>query len=300
VLNIADEHVGHIPKEVASQLAPKMDQLQDSLRVEGFIPTGSGNVYTIPMELSLYGPAAHRAAVGQMMSGLARYGVKVTVHNPQMEEPRPKSKGRASKKLAPTASEIIERQLEDIYATSTKYEDMAEAPTPPALTSALFLHQRKALQWMQAAEARGNVERELATIPDPAVRAQSNVFFWQKQPNGQYLNTATQSAVRSPPQLARGGILADDMGLGKTLTCLALVASDRVPTPTLIVCPLSVVGNWEEQLRAHCDTAAVTSYTCHGPGRNVSPPFPIFIDTPHCKLPTVYLTYPYLAGMGSM
>jgi non-specific serine/threonine protein kinase len=48
--------------------------------------------------------------------------------------------------------------------------------------------------------------------------------------------------------LGLGGILADDMGLGKTAMVLALVASDEVDTgPTLVLCPMSLVGNWERE-----------------------------------------------------
>jgi non-specific serine/threonine protein kinase len=48
-----------------------------------------------------------------------------------------------------------------------------------------------------------------------------------------------------------GGILADDMGLGKTIQLLALIAGDNTgPTttgPTLLVCPMSLVGNWQRE-----------------------------------------------------
>jgi non-specific serine/threonine protein kinase len=43
-----------------------------------------------------------------------------------------------------------------------------------------------------------------------------------------------------------GGILADDMGLGKTVQLLALLAGDA-PGPTLLVCPMSLVGNWQRE-----------------------------------------------------
>lgn len=46
-----------------------------------------------------------------------------------------------------------------------------------------------------------------------------------------------------------GGILADDMGLGKTVQLLALMC-DGVPAeagPTLLVCPMSLVGNWQRE-----------------------------------------------------
>jgi superfamily II DNA or RNA helicase len=45
-----------------------------------------------------------------------------------------------------------------------------------------------------------------------------------------------------------GGILADDMGLGKTIQLLALLATDPPDAaPTLLVCPMSLVGNWQRE-----------------------------------------------------
>jgi SNF2 family DNA or RNA helicase len=54
--------------------------------------------------------------------------------------------------------------------------------------------------------------------------------------------------------LGLGAVLADSMGLGKTVQVLGLVASrheaageDSRAGPTLLVCPMSVVGNWEQE-----------------------------------------------------
>ena len=49
-----------------------------------------------------------------------------------------------------------------------------------------------------------------------------------------------------------GGILADEMGLGKTLQTLAAIAPVRRaakerPAPCLVICPTSLVGNWEAE-----------------------------------------------------
>ena len=44
-----------------------------------------------------------------------------------------------------------------------------------------------------------------------------------------------------------GGILADDMGLGKTLEIISFIESDDVERPSLIVCPMSLVYNWENE-----------------------------------------------------
>jgi SNF2 family DNA or RNA helicase len=49
-----------------------------------------------------------------------------------------------------------------------------------------------------------------------------------------------------------GACLADDMGLGKTVQSICLLLYERekqlTDKPTLIICPTSVVGNWEREL----------------------------------------------------
>ena len=52
-------------------------------------------------------------------------------------------------------------------------------------------------------------------------------------------------------ELGLGACLADDMGLGKTVQLLALEAVHRADDPgagpTLLVCPMSLVGNWQRE-----------------------------------------------------
>jgi superfamily II DNA or RNA helicase len=48
--------------------------------------------------------------------------------------------------------------------------------------------------------------------------------------------------------LGLGGVLADDMGLGKTIQLLSLLADQASGAgPTLLVCPMSLVGNWQRE-----------------------------------------------------
>lgn len=48
--------------------------------------------------------------------------------------------------------------------------------------------------------------------------------------------------------LGLGGILADEMGLGKTLMAIAALSSRPSDRPHLVVCPTSVVGNWQREV----------------------------------------------------
>ena len=45
------------------------------------------------------------------------------------------------------------------------------------------------------------------------------------------------------------GILADDMGLGKTLEIITLILYDNEEKPSLIVCPKSLIYNWQSECR---------------------------------------------------
>ncbi|MCF6441220.1 DEAD/DEAH box helicase [Pseudoalteromonas luteoviolacea] len=66
-----------------------------------------------------------------------------------------------------------------------------------------------------------------------------------------------------------GGILADDMGLGKTLQVIAYFISQHntlVTKPSLIVCPTSLVGNWQNEFKKFASHLPVL--TVHGSNRD--------------------------------
>jgi SNF2 family DNA or RNA helicase len=71
-------------------------------------------------------------------------------------------------------------------------------------------------------------------------------------------------------RLRLGAILADDMGLGKTIQLLALLLAEHAGEaghrpPTLLVCPMSLVGNWQREAQRFAPDLAV--HVHHGGDR---------------------------------
>ncbi|MBD2846466.1 DEAD/DEAH box helicase [Paenibacillus sp. IB182496] len=69
-----------------------------------------------------------------------------------------------------------------------------------------------------------------------------------------------------------GGCLADDMGLGKTVQFTAYLLhvigqreSEEPASPSLLICPTSVIGNWEKELQRFAPTLRVMVH--YGPRR---------------------------------
>ncbi|GHE01046.1 DEAD/DEAH box helicase [Streptomyces alanosinicus] len=67
--------------------------------------------------------------------------------------------------------------------------------------------------------------------------------------------------------LGLGGCLADDMGLGKTVTVIALHLQRARPEPTLVVCPASLLGNWQREISRFAPGVPVRRF--HGQGRTL-------------------------------
>ncbi len=76
-----------------------------------------------------------------------------------------------------------------------------------------------------------------------------------------------------------GACLADDMGLGKTVQTIALMSKDfaeKPSAPALIVCPTSVVGNWQREISRFAPALHVEVH--HGLGRKKGAEFTALIQ----------------------
>lgn len=76
-----------------------------------------------------------------------------------------------------------------------------------------------------------------------------------------------------------GACLADDMGLGKTVQVIAYLAAKRdsgTEKKTLLVCPMSIIGNWSREFARFAPSLRV--HTHHGQGRCSGDEFSRMLD----------------------
>ena len=134
-------------------------------------------------------------------------------------------------------------EVADKYGSSEEaLSQLPFAQQPSGLLTNLLPFQLQGLAWM--------LDRENPRLPPPG--SKDTTQLWKANMDGSYTHIATQYTTKDP-KLASGGILADDMGLGKTIQVLSLLVADpqRGSSPTLIVCPLSVMSNWSHQAQIH-------------------------------------------------
>jgi SNF2 family DNA or RNA helicase len=80
-------------------------------------------------------------------------------------------------------------------------------------------------------------------------------------------------------RLGLGGVLADDMGLGKTAQTLSLLLTDQLAGTagkTLLVCPMSLVSNWQKEAARFAPSLRV--YVHHGGTRQRGEDFTAAVD----------------------
>lgn len=90
-----------------------------------------------------------------------------------------------------------------------------------------------------------------------------------------------------------GAVLADDMGLGKTVQLISylLLVKEREPEagPTLIICPTTVLGNWQKELARF--SPGLDVYLHYGPDRAKGKEFEALLVNSGEKPDVVLTTY---------
>ena len=145
-----------------------------------------------------------------------------------------------------------------------------------------------------AAALTGAVELTAPGAPGSSVSAEQSVVVGASllKVRERLLNAATRDPLEAPEglhahlrdyqrhgltwladltDLGLGACLADDMGLGKTITVIALHLQRRAEGrtgATLVVCPASLLGNWEAEIRRFAPGVDVRRF--HGGQRDVA------------------------------
>ncbi|WP_438315077.1 DEAD/DEAH box helicase [Sporosarcina sp. FA9] len=97
-----------------------------------------------------------------------------------------------------------------------------------------------------------------------------------------------------------GAVLADDMGLGKTVQLISYLlevhARPETKTPSLIICPTSVLGNWQKEIERFAPSLSI--HTHYGPNREKDEAFTeLLIEK---KPDVVFTTYGTASQDGEM
>ncbi|XP_042709590.2 helicase-like transcription factor isoform X3 [Chrysemys picta bellii] len=220
VNNVNGNQVGHIKKELAAPLAYIMDN--KLAIVEGIVPYGAKNAFTMPVQMSFWGKEENKQAV---LDELKMHGFKLAPPSKSSEFGFGSSwvSGRAGPSYSAPGHGAVQMTTEQLKSEFDKlFEDLKEDDKTHEMEGAeavgtpLLPHQKQALAWMVSREN----SKELP-------------LFWEEK-NNFYCNTLTNFAEKERPENVLGGILADDMGLGKTLVTIALILTnfhDGKPLP---------------------------------------------------------------------
>lgn len=271
------------------------------------LPPGSPFSQHIDLDLTLYGPRHRAADVGTMLSQkqiwlrTPNFAEKELV-NPhailQSQLQRPAYSSSSVYNSGSNGMRTVEEIRSDVLSVFDSMEKTDKLPLmepDPRITTELLTHQKQGLYFMT------NKEKERVYGKDEA----DNSSLWRLRIGGNgsksYYNVITGEDLRESPPQVLGGILADMMGLGKTLSIISVlvgslensrewarqdprVASNgsvngssvkyhsaeenlmRVKS-TLLVCPLSTISNWEEQIKQHVRPNSINYYIYHGGNR---------------------------------
>ena len=179
---------------------------------------------------------------------------------------------------------------------STNNDQIPEMEPSELLMLSLRPYQKQALGWMVSRERSqselmliSQQEKKKLPLPWKEYTTSTGLKY--------YFNSETKATTWDWPDqkqavkhevakvAVRGGILADQMGMGKTIEILSVILTNQQQPPkegetatgysktNLVVCPLSVLAQWLDEIRTHTAPGKLAIYVYHGTNRNRDPAF---------------------------
>jgi len=209
------------------------------------------------------------------LQGLCRYEWKVSIGDLRLSLAELQELAALKLPLIQSRGEWIVLRPEDVDAALAFFasrSERGEAPARELLRESVGLGRETGLPatevdasgWLRELFS-GDGDRALRLVPAPSA-LQGELRPYQQR------GLAWLSFLSS---LGLGACLADDMGLGKTIQLLSLLLCEREQAPrdrrrrrhppTLLICPMSVVGNWQREAQRFAPSLRV--HVHHGPER---------------------------------
>lgn len=310
VIKVADPHdfvFGNIEWGLAAVLAPAMDgfeklrvqaRLMNRKRKAGEWPHQSCSE-EIPVSLNIYGLRRDAPNIGRL------FGQHNIWFQPPMaseagypwENPHPSrmgsvpkyrdSRGRPTLADTRTIEEAVDMVTKLFDHGSSAASELTSTDPPATVLTDLMPHQKQGLTFMLQREkprSFGTDEGENSSLWRKTIKANGVV----------YKEVVSGISVKNEPEEVLGGLLGDDMGLGKTIQTLSLLAATteeaetfgkedvvraseedaniRAHTKaTLLICPLSTIKNWEDQIPEHIKAGTFKWHIYHGSNRIQNP-----------------------------
>lgn len=223
----------------------------------------------------------------------------VRMTNPRYEAPKPPGvHGTPLKQINKSTENSGWAKAKDhIYDTwkAFRNEDhhLEQGPAANRLYGGRMNDARRQVASMVTQDAMAKLHKALETMPAETdeeeqplgLRSKFNLYPHQKQ--------GLAWLIWRESQIPAGGILADDMGLGKTLTLISLIQKQKEMAEdeenednewlskkgsknairsrgTLVVCPASLIGHWEKEVKSKVRSNCLTTLVYHGAGREIS------------------------------
>ncbi|MFE6925870.1 DEAD/DEAH box helicase [Nocardia sp. NPDC057663] len=282
-----------LPTEVVADLVAHGAHALQEAGIRLLLPR-AWNIAEPSMRLRVSSPAAAESTVG--LSGLLSYRWELALGDLVLTKPEMERLIRSKSDLVQLRGEWVQADHR-VLAAAARYVAMHADDTPITLADMIGQLAAERVDDVPVTEVTADGwaaelfarEGEPEPVPVPiGLKAELRPY----QERG-------LSWLATMSRLNCGAILADDMGLGKTVQVLALLAHEReyaavdrggraltaagdlevevdqggrtAPLegaqvgPTLLVCPMSVVGNWQREAQRFTPDLRVLVH--HGPGR---------------------------------